>query len=137
MGEMQLDKNKARPRKHVRLPNGFGSIVTLSGNRRRPFQARKTKGFNEKEYPIYETIGYFETWMDAFTALTIYNQNNGASMVKYETPKTCENDITFSEVYEKWYQRKYNNENRKLSNSSERCTFAAYKKCKKLYDENV
>jgi len=133
MKELLLETKKAKPRKHIRLPNGFGSIVTLSGNRRRPYQARKTLGFKDNGFPIYQTIGYFEDWMDAFTALTIFNQNNGSSTIKYEKPMMSENDITFSEVYEKWYQRKYNNENKKLSKSSEGCTRAAYKKCEKLY----
>lgn len=134
MSEIKLDIKKVKPRKHVRLPNDFGSVVTLSGNRRRPFQARKTLGFNEKCHPIYKTIGYFEEWMDAYTALVIYNQNNGNSVVKYERPMMSESDITFAEVYDRWYQRKYNNENKKLSRSSRDCMRAAYKKCKNLYD---
>ena len=134
MTTLLLEPNQKKPKKHIRLPNGFGSIVTLSGSRRRPFQARKTLGFNEKNYPIYKTIGYFEDWMGAYTALVIYNQNNGASVIKYEKPMTSENDITFREVYDRWYQRKYNNQNKELSKSSEGCTRAAYKKCKNLYD---
>lgn len=137
MSEILLETKKAKSKKHVRLPNGFGSVVTLSGNRRRPFQARKTIDFNDKGHPIYKTIGYHETWMDAYTALVIYNQNNGGSTMKYERPMTSENDITFADVYERWYQRKYNNENKKLSKSSEGCTKAAYKKCKKLYDKKM
>lgn len=134
MNEISLETKKAKPNKHVRLPNSFGSVVTLSGNRRRPYQARKTKGFDKRGFPIYETIGYFSEWMDAYTALVIYNQNNSGAIVKYETPKMHENDIVFSEVYERWYKRKYNNKNKILSKSSEDCAKAAYKKCKNLHD---
>lgn len=133
MQKIKLEASKKKPRKHIRLPNNFGSVVTLSGNRRRPFQARKTLGFDEKAHPIYKTIGYFEEWMDAYNALVIYNENNGNSFIKYEHPIAADNDILFEEVYKKWYHWKYRNPNKKLSESSENCTRAAYKKCHKLY----
>ena len=37
----------------MKNPNGYGSVVKLSGNRRNPFAVRKTIGFNEKAHPIY------------------------------------------------------------------------------------
>ena len=37
----------------MKNPNGYGSVVKLSGNRRKPFCARKTSGWNEKGHPIY------------------------------------------------------------------------------------
>ena len=37
----------------MKNPNGYGSVVKLSGNRRNPFAARKTKGWNDKGQPIY------------------------------------------------------------------------------------
>ena len=42
----------------MKNPNGYGSVVKLSGRRRNPFAVRKTIGFNEKGHPIYKTIGY-------------------------------------------------------------------------------
>lgn len=35
----------------MRLPNGFGSVYKLSGNRRRPFVVKKT--INGKQRPRY------------------------------------------------------------------------------------
>ena len=45
----------------MKNPNGYGTVVKLSGNRRKPYAVRKTIGFNKKGYPIYQTIGYKET----------------------------------------------------------------------------
>jgi len=32
----------------MRLPNGYGSVAKLSGNRRNPYVVRKTTGFDER-----------------------------------------------------------------------------------------
>ena len=63
-------------RKRMRLPNGFGSVVKLSGKRRRrPYMARKTEGFDpETGYPIYKILGYFETYAEAYEFLSDYNR---------------------------------------------------------------
>ena len=45
----------------MKNPNGYGTVVKLSGNRRKPYAVRKTIGFNEKGHPIYLPIGYTET----------------------------------------------------------------------------
>lgn len=38
----------------MKLPNGYGSIVKLKGNRRKPYQVRITKGFtDERKTNIY------------------------------------------------------------------------------------
>ena len=55
----------------MKNPNGYGSVVRLSGNRRRPFVARKTRGWDERGYPIYDTIGYFPTREDDGVSLTV------------------------------------------------------------------
>jgi len=135
MANISLEPNTNKSMKHVRLPNGFGSIARLSGNRRRPFHARKTIKFNDKGHPVYETIGYFEDWMSAFTALTMYNQNNNTkTIIKYQRPKVSNVDYTFSQVYDLWHKRKFNNPNKAYSNSLVKCTRAAYAKCKPLYE---
>lgn len=82
----------------MKLPNGYGNVSKLSGNRRRPWRARKTKDWilDEESGTVkqqYVTIGYFATRKEALEALANYNQN----------PYDIETDsITFSEVYEKW-----------------------------------
>lgn len=45
----------------MKLPNGYGSVTKLSGNRRRPYLVKKTTGFDKKGHPITLIIGYTET----------------------------------------------------------------------------
>ena len=64
----------------MKLPNGFGSVYKLSGNRRNPYAARKTQGWEideatGKSKQIYQIIGYYPTRKDALTALAEFNAN--------------------------------------------------------------
>lgn len=70
-----------------------GNISELSGNRRRPFRVRKTIGYNEKGYQIYETIGYYATHKEAQEALYEYNKE------PYDLSK---NDTTLQELLDLW-----------------------------------
>lgn len=82
----------------MRLPNGYGSIIKLSGKRRKPFAVRVTAGYKENGSQIYKYIGYFEKRQEALKHLTAYN----------EKPYLLDNkDITFNEVYQKWSERKF------------------------------
>ncbi|KGQ29166.1 tyrosine-type recombinase/integrase [Gallibacterium anatis] len=76
----------------MRLPNGYGSVIKLSGNRRRPYVARKTVGYNEERRQVYHVIGYFATKEEALTALSNYNQQDKP-----------EPSITLAKVYQLWY----------------------------------
>lgn len=61
-------------RKHnLKLPNGFGSIVYLGGNRRKPYGALKTMGWDDNGKQIKKYIGYTETWNQAYQMLLNYN----------------------------------------------------------------
>lgn len=84
-----------------RLPNGFGTIYKLSGNRRNPWIARRRTGEvydDEKHYakPVYVTVGYYPTRKDAMEALARAPEN----LTRKEEP-------TFGEVYELWKADKY------------------------------
>lgn len=83
----------------MRNPNGYGSIVKLSGNRRRPYCVRKAvTQWNDKGYPVYEVIGYFATKKEAMQTLAEYNT----------APYDLKRDkITFADVYYEWCERKY------------------------------
>lgn len=84
----------------MRLPNGYGSIIKLSGKRRKPFAARVTIGYKENGSQIYKYIGYFEKRQEALKYLTAYN----------EKPYLLDNkDLTFNDVYNAWSKRKYEN----------------------------
>lgn len=82
----------------MKLPNGFGSVYKLSGNRRNPYVAKKTKGWEINPdtgttKQTYITVGYYLTRKEALMALAAFNENpydvNAAS-------------VTFEDVFERW-----------------------------------
>ena len=82
----------------MKMANGMGTVYKLSGKRRNPWIARKTKGWeiNEqtgKAKQLYITIGYYSSRSDALAALINYNEN------PYDIDSKS---ITFAEVYERW-----------------------------------
>lgn len=89
----------------MRLPNGYGSVYKLSGNRRKPWAARKTVGWKLSEngktaLPVYKFIGYFSSRKEALQALTEYN---------IDPHDLHFNKITFQEVYERWSDSYFEN----------------------------
>lgn len=127
MKSIQPDVKKKKRTKHTRLPNGFGSVTFLKGNRRNPYWAKKTVGFDpETGYPIVKTIGYYSEWLEAFQALCEYNKS----------PYDLDNaTLTFQEVYDKWSKRKFSEvkNGKTLSKQSISSYNASFKHCKELY----
>jgi len=87
----------------MRLPNGYGSIIKLGGNRRRPYAVRISVGYelNTAKKTVkqkYRYIGYYTTYKDALKALTIYNDAN---------PDGTAIEITLAELYDKWSAEHY------------------------------
>lgn len=105
----------------MRLPNGYGSVTKLSGNRRRPYMVKKTVGWNEKGHPIYEIIGYTETRDDGLQLLAEYNHD------PWDIDKS---KITFSELFEVWKRERMP----KLGSSNQESLRAAYNHCSNLYN---
>lgn len=110
----------------MRLPNGFGSVYKLSGNRRKPWVARKTTGWTfdeekQKSYPIYAFVGYYESRKEALTALAEYNKD------PYDLHH---NTITFAEVFEKWSEVHFP----KVSDSNVKGYKASFRTCEKLHN---
>lgn len=54
--------------------NGFGSIVKLSGNRRKPFGVRITVGWKDGKQ-IRKYVGYYSTQQEALVALADYHRS--------------------------------------------------------------
>lgn len=84
----------------MKLPNGYGSVVKLSGNRRKPYAVRVSywedqPGKAPKRKQKY--IGYFTTQAKALSYLAEYN----SGMVVPEHQKYA-SIPTFAELYEKW-----------------------------------
>lgn len=103
----------------MKLPNGYGNVSKLPGNRRKPWRARKTAGW-ELGKQKYVTVGYYATRNEALQALGEYNAN----------PYTIDNKITFAQVYEKWSDRKFD----EISQSNISGYKAAYKICEDIKD---
>lgn len=59
----------------MKNPNGYGSVVKLSGNRRNPFAVRKTVGWNDKGHPVYLNIGYADSRENGMMMLAEYNKS--------------------------------------------------------------
>ena len=110
----------------MRLPNGYGNISKLSGNRRNPWRVRITTGWElneetQKTKQIFATIGYYPTKQAALKALALYHDN----------PYSIEaSKVTFAEIYEKWSEKKFE----EISDSNVSGYKAAYKLCSSLYD---
>lgn len=105
----------------MKNPNGFGSVHKLTGNRRNPWRARKTVGWDDNGKQQYQTIGYYKTSKLALQALAEYNAN------PYDIQT---NSITFSEVYDKWSEEHFKD----IVPSAVRTWKSAYNYCKPLYD---
>ena len=105
----------------LKNPNGYGSVVKLSGKRRRPYAVRKTVGYDDRGYPIYSIIGYYETRTEAMLALADYNSN------PYDIDLS---KVSFKELYELWSKENYP----KMKSNAIRIYKAAYKHSKTLYD---
>lgn len=99
----------------MKLPNGYGSITKLKGNRRRPFMVRISE-----DNSVRRVLGYFATKEEALIALTEYNQN------PYDLTKKSP---TFSEVFGLWLK------DCTLAESTKRTYISKYNNyCKSLYD---
>lgn len=103
----------------MRNPNGYGSVVKLSGNRRNPYMVRKTDGYNEKGHPKYVAIGYTRTREEGLYMLANYNN----------APWDVEADkITLKELYKLFCERKLP----KLGESNQSGIKASYNHISKL-----
>ncbi|MCC8077603.1 MAG: site-specific integrase [Oscillospiraceae bacterium] len=105
----------------MRLPNGFGNVSKLPGNRRKPYRARITVGWEVDDNTgtirqQFKTIGYYETKQEGLIALSIYHQN------PYDMDSS---KITFKEIFEKWSAEHYP----KISDSNVKGYNAAYRSC--------
>lgn len=105
----------------MKNPNGYGSVVKLSGNRRKPYCARKTSGWNDKGHPIYKVIGYFAERQEAMIALAEYNRN------PFDVDLS---KITMKELFEKWSKRDFS----KMSKSYASSHKSAFKHASALHN---
>lgn len=102
----------------MKLPNKYGSVYRLHGNRRRPWCVRVTVS---KDPWKYKYLGYYETKEEGLTALAAYNKD------PYDLNATT---ILFSEIYDKWSTTHYT----KITKSSIRQYKSAYAACTPLHN---
>ena len=109
-----------------RRRNGTGTIVKLSGNRRRPFQVRVNTRIDEWGYPRYDVLGTFPDRVAADIALAEYNR---------EPYSIGNRKKTFLQVFQDWYKWKYHKsaDSRENMTSSQYCMIAAFKNCEPLH----
>ena len=117
--------NKEPKRRAMRLPNGYGSVKKLSGNRRNPWIVTKTDGWElnpdtGKTIQKKIIIGYYPSRQAGLQALAEYNAD------PYDVNAA---KITFSDVYARWSERKF----KEVSESNVKGYKAAYKLCTSQY----
>lgn len=119
--------NQTSERPLKKLPNGYGSIKKLSGNRSKPYAAYPsscestvTGGQGTKR----SAIGYYSDWYSAFDALCQYRH----------TPYTIRSrSLTFADVYHLFYKEKFEYCKKGLSVSSKYAYETAFKNCESLH----
>ncbi|MBQ7990135.1 MAG: tyrosine-type recombinase/integrase [Oscillospiraceae bacterium] len=102
----------------MKMPNGYGSIVKLSGKRRRPYRVRLGCEYSSDGATLTEsrrTLGYYATKKEAIEALNAYHLD----------PYDIDDNSTFAEIYEKWIKEK----SLKVGKTTLNSYRAAYKKC--------
>lgn len=99
----------------MRLPNGFGTVYKLSGNRRRPFVVKKTIDGKQR------ALGYFSTHDEALAFLLKYNHE--------PTGLTA----TFSDIYVQWKPTKWP----ALSESSRSAYENSFRHLSRLHDKTM
>lgn len=109
----------------MKLPNGYGSVYRLAGNRRKPWAVRITvsckEGKDGKTHWKYKYLGYYETQSEALVALAHFNEH------PYDIDS---NKITFGEIFEKWSTEHFP----KISKSNIQGYNAAFLLCDSIKD---
>lgn len=90
----------------MRLPNNYGTVYKLKGNRRRPWIARKQMGdivdyATGRVKRLYKTVGYYTTKGEAIAALGAFND--------VTDPSQTHATITVRELYDRWSAEHYQN----------------------------
>lgn len=154
----------AKRKKYPKIPNGYGSIKYLGKGRRNPYAVHPpTTEFTLDGIPkTPKALCYVSDWMIGFAVLTAYNAGTyypgyektvaataeisdskliQSILADYNLTKAADEKLeaakkTFSDVYEEFYQWKYErDQSRKFSESSKNSTRAAYKNCSAIHDK--
>lgn len=136
---------KSDSRKFSKRPNNSGTVVKLSGNRRKPYMAKITTGYDEiTGRQKQEAIGYFTTKQEALNALSIYSMSNNNDFKPvlgslggniYNSVMAFKNrDLpTFSEIYMDIKQAQFIH----LSVSRQKGYDSAFKRLGQVHDKTI
>lgn len=151
-------------KKYPKIPNGYGSIKYLGKGRRNPYAVHPpTTEFTLDGAPkTPKAICYVSDWMIGFAVLTAYRAGTyypgyektlaatadisdskliQSILADYNLTKASDEKLeaakkTFADVYEEFYQWKYErDQSRKLSQSSKNSTRAAFRNCAAIHDK--
>ena len=149
-------------KKYPRLKNGFGSIRYLGKGRSNPYAVlAPTKKVDHKGRPKYEKpLTYVPDWNTGFNVLLMYHAKKWHDEADIESfipqdmsqplvnqivnrimskltlgNKSLSTGLTFEQVYERFYDWKFNQTKREFSLSSLNAYRAAFGNCKDLHSE--
>lgn len=91
----------------MRAENGFGSVIKLSGNRRKPYTVRITTGWKDGKQ-VRKYLGFYKSQPEALLALAEYHKG------EYDIDLS---KLTLAEVYDKWIKRIEPNVSKNVLNS--------------------
>lgn len=114
----------------MKMPNGYGSVIKLSGKRRKPWAVRISYRQEQPDGSIkrkQKYLGYFARQESALQFLSEYN--NGSVVPEH---KKYTEVLTFAELYEKWKKYKRSLKD-KLTPSTWRNYEIAFKRFSKLH----
>ena len=106
----------------MKRANGDGSIIKLSGKRRRPYAVRITVGWSPEGKQILKYLGYYASKTEAKAALREYLVNPF---------DLSGNKTTLKEVYNIWEKTAT------LSETTMKNYASAFRKCEMLYDKPI
>jgi integrase len=94
----------------MKMPNGYGAVIKLSGKRRKPYAVRITIGFKlagpeDQPHAVqqYRYLEYFEKRADAVRYLSDYNAG-----IKVREHVALADIPTFKDIYLKWIEEREN-----------------------------
>lgn len=123
--QTQERKNAPEQQKRRKLPNGYGSIKKLSGNRSRPYAAYPpSTASTDGSGSALPAIGYYRDWHSAYEALSGYHRS------PYNVK---ERNSTFRDIYELFYKSKFEVPRKTVSISSRYAYESAFKNCASLH----
>ncbi|QUO31553.1 integrase [Faecalicatena sp. Marseille-Q4148] len=152
----------AKKQKHPNLPNGFGSIRRLSGNRTNPYAVHPpVTEYTDLGKPITpKALCYVNDWYVGFAVLTAYKAGtykpgmekelavmramDGTDMNSFTQriladlnrmkPAPDEHEKTFAELYEEFYKWKFEGK-KEYSDSSKYSSAASFKNCNAVHNK--